>query len=106
MDFMGDFFGTNPASPEEREAEKARLLREAELDHVIVNGKVYVNGEEVARVYRKVAQMLVVRAFLTQDVLSKGMAGGMEAAAKIVQNISGELLRREAEAIIKADDGV
>lgn len=106
MDFMGDFFGTNPASPEERAAEMERLIREVEIDHVLKDGKVYMSVDQIIGTYRQVSKMLAIRAFLTQDLLSQGAAGGMDVAANILRNLSGELLRREADAILKADDGV
>ncbi len=102
---MGDFFGTNPATPEEREAQIARSLRESQVDHIIKDGQVYLNAEEIASTYRHVSKLLVLRALLTGDDLSKGAAGGMDVAGKILADLSGELLRREADAIFKASEG-
>jgi len=104
MDFMGDFFGTNPATPEEREAHIKDSLQKTEVKHVIKDGEVYLNVSEVTAAFNQVSKLLTLKGLLTGDDISFGAAKGMSVASGILDKISGEFLRREADAILKASE--
>lgn len=104
MDLFGDFFGTNPASPEERKSAAVEALREVEFDAVIQEGKVYVSVDQLNRVFSSTAKLLALRGLILQDERAVGASAGMETASSILTDISAEVLRREADAILKADN--
>lgn len=102
MDIFGDFFGYNPASQEERIDEAKRQISQAEFDHVIQDGKVYVSADEFSGLFGKISRLLVLRGILTSDTLSMGAAKGLEVASGVLGDVQSELLRREADAIARA----
>lgn len=104
MDMFGDIFGTNPSTPEERNAAAEAALRETEFDAIIQDGKVYVSVDQLGRVYSQTAKLLALRGFIMQDERTVGASAGMETAGTIMTDISAEVLRREAESILRADN--
>lgn len=104
MDVFGDFFGYDPATPEERAEMVGKTLREVKLDYVIKGGNVYLSAEEFSQTFTNVSRLLGLRALLTNDVASLGASNGMSAAAKLINDTASELLRREADAILKTNE--
>lgn len=103
MDVFGDFFGYNPATPEERKAQMDKTLADVQVDHVIKDGRVYINAEEIAGVYASVAGMLAIKALISGDAISAGASEGIKVSASLLTKLTSEILRREADAILKGE---
>lgn len=96
---MDDLFGSQ-MSPEDREAEIRAKLKHTEIDYVLQDGKVYIEASLLQRAFLSTAKMLTLRGLLLGDGTSLSAALGAELAAAAVKDLDGEVLRREAEAII------
>lgn len=96
---MDDLFGSQ-MSPEDREADIKAKLKNTEIDYVVQDGKVYIEANLLQSTFQSTAKMLTLRGLLLGDRASVAAALGMELAASVIKDLGGEVLRREAEAIV------
>lgn len=96
---MDDLFGSQ-MSPEDREAALKAKLKNTEIDYVVQDGKVYIEASLLQGTFVSTAKMLTLRGLLLGDGTSLSAALGVELAAAVVKDLDGEVLRREAEAIV------
>lgn len=97
---LRELLGLDNLTDEERKAKGDRLLRELPVDHLINgDGKVYISLEQLIEMLVGFANAMVLRGAVLKDRDSIAAGAGIEMVTETLDEINGELLRREVAKI-------
>lgn len=87
-------------------AVQQEALRQTEIDNVLKDGKVYIGADDLAKLLAQAASMTVYRSMVTGVPAVAYIGEGLGIAGDFVRDMGSELLRREADAMLRASEDI